>query len=84
MALRNFTDSAGHGWRVWNVVPQYGPGRDDDKFTPGLEGGWLCFENDTEKRRLWPIPHAWESAESGELERLCHEAKPVTRPSGVF
>src|SRR5215218_322098 len=27
-------------------------------LTPGLEKGWLCFENHVDKRRLTPIPPA--------------------------
>lgn len=78
MALRTFRDSRGHGWRVWNVVPQY-ENRSEDLLTPGLAGGWLCFENDSEKRRLSPIPEAWDRAEPDELERYCSQATPVPR-----
>jgi hypothetical protein len=28
-------------------------------LTAGMDGGWLCFETDTEKRRLSPIPSDW-------------------------
>lgn len=77
MALRNFTDSQGHTWRVWNVVPQYAVERDQEKMTPGLQGGWLCFENSGEKRRLSPIPEDWESVGNEQLEAYCREAMPV-------
>jgi hypothetical protein len=33
--------------------------------------GWLCFECDTEKRRLAPIPDSWVALGDGELEQLC-------------
>lgn len=79
MALRSFTDSQGQGWRVWNVVPQYDTARDEDTLTPGLQGGWLCFERDGHKRRLSPIPGGWEEADSEELERYCRDATPVAR-----
>lgn len=79
MALRSFTDSQGQGWRVWNVVPQYDTARDEDTLTPGLQGGWLCFERDGHKRRLSPIPDGWEGAEADALERYCREAIPVAR-----
>ena len=78
MALRSFTDSDGHAWRVWNVVPQY-ENRSEDLLTPGLAGGWLCFEDDHEKRRLSPIPDAWESAAPDALEAYCRRAVPVSR-----
>jgi hypothetical protein len=79
MALRTFTDSQGQGWRVWNVVPQYDTARDEDTMTPGLQGGWLCFEKEGQKRRLSPIPDGWEAAGPEELERHCREATPVAR-----
>lgn len=77
MALRNFTDSQGNTWRVWNVVPQYATGRDEDQMTPGLQGGWLCFENSGEKRRLSPIPADWESAAGDALEQYLRQAAAV-------
>lgn len=86
MALRSFTDSQGQGWRVWNVVPQYDTARDEDTLTPGLQGGWLCFEKHGEKRRLSPIPDDWETAGPEMLERYCQEAAQVVRrqePSGA-
>lgn len=48
-------------------------------LTPGLEHGWLCFENHVDKRRLTPIPRGWESCPDEELEELCREARSVTR-----
>ncbi|HEX2211233.1 MAG TPA: hypothetical protein VHG93_26350 [Longimicrobium sp.] len=46
-------------------------------MTPGLQGGWLCFENGEEKRRLSPIPEDWENARSDALEAYCRQATPV-------
>ena len=83
MALRNFTDSQGHGWRVWNVVPQYASIRDEEAMTPGLQGGWLCFENGGEKRRLSPIPADWETAGSEALEAWCRQATAVQQRAVV-
>ncbi|HEU0012079.1 MAG TPA: hypothetical protein VFQ45_00260 [Longimicrobium sp.] len=79
MSLRSFKDSKGGEWRVWDVVPQYAVARDADMMTPGLEGGWLCFENGSHKRRLSPIPAAWEDATEQELEGYCTRAKTVGR-----
>ena len=39
-----------------------------------LVGGWLCFESDREKRRLWPIPSGWELLSDAELTNLCASA----------
>jgi hypothetical protein len=52
-------------------------------LTAGLDGGWLCFENAHEKRRLTPIPDDWQRCSSAQLERYCHEAKRAPRPSTV-
>jgi hypothetical protein len=108
MALKNFTDSDGNQWRVWDVVPYgsraserragdrrvaqsgayTGPerraGRDRrvrtaTLMTPGLEAGWLCFENPADKRRLTPIPAGWEQVDEGELEGLLARAYSVMR-----
>ena len=108
MALRHFKDSAGHEWRVWDVVP-YGGQRSERRgadrrrmppsayagperrgardrrmrtpqlLTPGLESGWLCFENHVDKRRLTPIPVGWDEAPTDELEGLLTRARTVDR-----
>jgi len=109
MSLRNFRDSDGAEWRVWDVVP-YGarpserrlaadrrvamsasyPGperrsgrdrrvRTASLLTPGLEAGWLCFENHVDKRRLTPIPAGWDEVDDGELEGLLARAHSVMR-----
>jgi hypothetical protein len=111
MALRNFKDSRGAEWRVWDVTPHdawsgerrarerrvaqsasyTGPERRRARerrvrtpglLTPGLEGGWLCFEAEADKRRLTPVPPRWDEAPDAELEGLLQRASPVTRRSG--
>lgn len=47
-----------------------------------LEGGWLTFESEAEKRRLVPIPAGWEQLPDPELERLRVLARPV--PKTIF
>jgi hypothetical protein len=45
--------------------------------------GWLCFETVGEKRRLAPVPEAWDRADDETIEQWCCVAKPVARrPSG--
>jgi hypothetical protein len=89
MPLREFDDSEGVRWRVWDVVPD-SPGilasdpADHDahrstRLTPGLEGGWLAFEHGSRKRRLSPIPPDWERLSPEELERLRDQAREVPR-----
>ena len=50
-------------------------------LTAGLDGGWLCFENGFEKRRLTPIPENWTRASTAELDRYLQSAKRALRPS---
>jgi hypothetical protein len=50
-------------------------------LTAGLDGGWLCFENEAEKRRLTPIPDDWARCTAAELERYLEAAKRAPRPS---
>lgn len=49
-----------------------------------LEGGWLTFQCDTEKRRLSPIPAQWLALSDEELIILGRSAKPYrnTPPNG--
>jgi len=47
--------------------------------------GWLCFETVGEKRRLAPVPDAWDRADDETIEQWCCVAKPVARrPSGTI
>ena len=48
-------------------------------LTPGMEGGWLCFESAAEKRRLAPVPEAWESCGDEELAGHLARAQPAPR-----
>lgn len=46
-------------------------------LSAGLDGGWLCFEAQVEKRRLTPIPADWLRCDEACLERYCRQAKPA-------
>jgi len=48
---------------------------------PAMQLGWLVFDSGTERRRLAPIPPAWEARPACDLERLCERAVPVAKPS---
>ena len=50
-------------------------------LSAGLDGGWLCFEAQVEKRRLTPIPADWLRCDDACLERYCRQAKPAMRSS---
>lgn len=52
------------------------------KMDEGLAEGWLVFESAEEKRRLHPIPEAWESLSDEQLVELARSAgaaSPVIR-----
>jgi hypothetical protein len=46
---------------------------------PGMQLGWLVFDSGAERRRLAPIPPAWEARPESDLERLCERAVPVAK-----
>lgn len=49
-------------------------------LNPEFESGWLCFESaQGEKRRLVPVPMAWESAANEELWSWCEAALVVKK-----
>jgi hypothetical protein len=74
MAYREYTDSTGVPWRVWNTSPVPGA-----VFSSVMRDGWLTFECDGERRRLAPVPSGWEDLPTRELERLCKEASTAPR-----
>ncbi len=49
----------------------------------GLDTGWLCFDCETEKRRLAPIPGDWQGCPDHQLEKYCAEARPAVRSTGL-
>ncbi|MFN2567691.1 MAG: hypothetical protein ABR499_22075 [Gemmatimonadaceae bacterium] len=75
VAMREFTDSAGLGWRVWPTTPRVG-----SVYDQSLRSGWLTFESATgSRRRLAPIPRGWEDATRERLELMCRAAEAVQR-----
>ena len=77
--MRNFTDSAGTEWTVFEVRQQ-GNEEDNWAYLPrGFRAGWLCFESDIGKRRLSPVPDGWKSANPPELEKMLRRASLVVR-----
>ncbi|MBA3889789.1 MAG: hypothetical protein H0X64_04595 [Gemmatimonadaceae bacterium] len=80
MPVREFTDSTGVEWRVWDVTAEqlHPVTRMEDLLE--LASGWLAFESATEKRRLpSPYPREWATLPLPELEVLCRRAPPVVR-----
>lgn len=41
--------------------------------------GWLCFETDSERKRLAPVPPNWKHLPKEQMEKLCEQAHPVRR-----
>jgi hypothetical protein len=76
MAVREFIDSRGVKWRVWNTRPSRG-----EMLSGEYEHGWLTFESATSLRRCTPIPEGWKTASSDRLEQLCRTATETRRPS---
>ena len=74
MPLLTFSDADGVEWRVFAVHSS--AGRSTLVSEPGEEG-WLAFETEGEKRRLWPVPRYWDRLDGAELAQLCAQAKPV-------
>lgn len=80
MPLREFTDSTGRRWRVWDIRPaqMHAATRAEDHLQSVIDG-WLAFEPATggEKRRLSPVPSGWEVATDAELEAMLERADPA-------
>ena len=77
--MRNFKDTAGTEWMVFEVSRQ-GNEEDNWAYLPrGFRAGWLCFESEAGKRRLSPVPDGWKSLDSPDLERMMRRAMPVVR-----
>lgn len=84
--MRNFFDSSGTEWTVFEVRRQAaGPRGDSGEWSylpSGFSSGWLCFETETAKKRLTKFPDRWREFSDEELENLLHDAAPAPRPSG--
>ena len=83
MAVREFTDSRGREWRVWEVTPDalYPRTKEEDYLASMYITGWLVFETKAEddKRRLYPVPRGWGDLPVAELEVLLQKAEVVPK-----
>jgi hypothetical protein len=84
MAQREFTDSRGVLWRVWDLTPERvrpigatAPSLQLDAFTGEYEEGWLCFQSERERRRLPHYPPDWTELSDARLEELLGAAVPA-------
>ncbi|HYD54580.1 MAG TPA: hypothetical protein VEA99_18240 [Gemmatimonadaceae bacterium] len=80
MASREFTDSEGRSWNVWNTIPVVAM----RSMPADHADGWLTFECGDQLRRLAPVPEGWESASTERLELMCRAAQEVQRRTGPF
>lgn len=71
MALREFEDTDGVTWRVWDTSPDILSG-----LTLEMQRGWLTFDNGRERRRLSPIPPEWMGLPLERLSLLLKLAEP--------
>jgi hypothetical protein len=75
--VREFRDAAGAEWRVFRATPHTSPTKREKVLPESFRNGWLVFECEVERRRLAPIPDAWEDFSEAELEQLCRLAVVV-------
>lgn len=79
--MKNFRDSAGTEWTVFEVRRGVS-GKGDRSYLPsGFNDGWLCFESSSAKRRLTRYPEQWREFGEVELTQLLAEASPAPRIS---
>lgn len=81
MAYREFRDSAGVSWKVWDTYPTR-----PETMEPEWRQGWLTFQSGAVRRRLAPIPSNWADAAQSRLELMCKAAEASRRdtpPSGT-
>ena len=76
--MREFTDSDGMEWQVWEVNPtiherplKAGKSRTFLK----VPQSWLCFSGGSDRRRLTPVPEGWEQLDDAALETLRNQAE---------
>jgi hypothetical protein len=83
VAVREFTDSQGRNWRVWDVTPEsiYPRTKEEDYLAAMYITGWLAFETgaDDDRRRLYPVPRGWSDLPVAELEVLLQKAEHVPK-----
>jgi len=68
--MREIVDARGQRWRVWETTPSRAEG------LGGFGGGWLTFDDGTERRRLAPVPENWERLSDVRLALLLRAARP--------
>ena len=55
------------------------PFRRNVEVASEYSNGWLCFESEGERKRLAPVPEAWDRADDMTLAALCNFASETIR-----
>ena len=79
LSMRNFRDSSGSDWTVFEVRRQISAKGDWSYLPNGYSNGWLCFESATAKKRLTRYPERWREFSDDELEKLLGQAQVAPR-----
>lgn len=77
--MKNFRDSAGTEWTVFEVRRAVSAKGDWSYLPSGYSDGWLCFESATAKRRLVRYPERWREFNDEQLAQLLSQAQPAPR-----
>jgi len=81
MPVREFQDSHGREWRVWDVTPHaiHPQTKAEDYLADVYQTGWLVFETkaEDEKRRLSAVPLDWDRLAPEALEALRERAEVI-------
>jgi hypothetical protein len=77
--MRNFQDSDGSTWTVFEVRRVVNVRGDVRAPSETYSNGWLCFENGNAKRRLARFPERWREFGENELQQLLSQARPAPR-----
>ena len=77
--MRQFRDAAGVEWNVYQTERNASAERRDHLLPAEYRHGWLLFESAREKRRLAPVPPAWNDLSDDALASLCASAQVQTR-----
>lgn len=78
MAVRDVVDENGTKWKVWSVLgSEIHPKTAKEDFLGDYSEGWLCFEGDSQRRRLARYPRGWDKLPDKELLRLMKSAQVV-------
>jgi hypothetical protein len=73
MPYREITDDGGV-WVVFSTHPRSGA-----NVRARYADGWLSFHRGQERRRLAPVPHAWEDAPDDQLRQWLRSAELVAK-----